>query len=265
MQKTPAGLEYEVQGQGEPVLLIHGSHIADAFKPLMPEPALAGYQLIRYIRRGFATSAKHSGPFSLSDQAKDAESVLQHLGIARAHIVGHSYGAATALQLAVQAPERVATLSLLEPPIAQVPSGEESMAAFAAPDALYQAGDGPGAVNEFLKLVLGEDWQERAEAMAPGAAAQAKGDARTFFEVELPALPGWEFGEEQARAIAAPAVYVLGSESGPFFAEGADLLSSWLPNCRTVTIHGVNHGLQMQDPKAVAEAIAGHLRANPIN
>jgi pimeloyl-ACP methyl ester carboxylesterase len=265
VEKTAAGLEYEVQGQGEPVLLIHGSHVADAFVPLMSEPALSGYQLIRYIRRGFANSAKHSGPFGISDQATDAESVLQHLGIPRAHVVGHSYGAVTSLQLAAQAPEAVATLTLLEPPIAQVPSGEEAMAGFAAPDALYQAGDGSGAVNAFLNLVLGETWRADLEALVPGSPAQAEGDARTFFEVELPALPLWDFGEQQAKAIRQPARYILGSESGPFFTEGAELLCSWLPDCHTVVVQGVNHGLQVQNPKQVAADIADFLRRHPLN
>jgi len=47
------GLEYEVRGAGEPVLLIHGSHVAHAFLPLMVEPALADrFRLVRYHRRG---------------------------------------------------------------------------------------------------------------------------------------------------------------------------------------------------------------------
>ena len=264
METTPGGLEYEVQGQGEPVLLIHGSHIADSFLPLMAEAALTGYQLIRYRRRGFATSAKHAGAFGLGDQAKDAQSVLQHLGIPRAHIVGHSYGAATSLQLAVQSPEMVATLSLLEPPIAQVPSAEGFFASLDPVDARYQSGDAARAVDDFLKIVLGESWRAEVDAKAPGASAQAEGDARTFFEVELPALGGWEFGETQAKAISQPALYVLGSESGPFFEEGADALGQWIPQCEKVVIEGVNHGLQMQDAKQIAEAIAGFLGRNPI-
>ncbi|MPZ17638.1 MAG: hypothetical protein GEV06_06980 [Luteitalea sp.] len=40
--RVPGGvLEYEIRGDGEPVLLVHGSHIADAFLPLMDQPALA--------------------------------------------------------------------------------------------------------------------------------------------------------------------------------------------------------------------------------
>ena len=52
------GLEYEPHGEGEPVLLIHGSHVADSFLPLTREVVLADrYRLIRYHRRGFAGSS----------------------------------------------------------------------------------------------------------------------------------------------------------------------------------------------------------------
>ena len=56
-----AGLEYEISGSGEPVLFIHGGAIRDGDLPLMTEPALAGYMLIRYHRRGYGASARHTG------------------------------------------------------------------------------------------------------------------------------------------------------------------------------------------------------------
>ena len=48
-------LEYDVQGSGEPVLLIHGSIVADAFFPLLVEPRLTShYRVIAYHRRGWS-------------------------------------------------------------------------------------------------------------------------------------------------------------------------------------------------------------------
>lgn len=112
------GLEYEAHGDGEPVLLIHGSHIAAAFLPLMREAALADqYRLIRYHRRGFAGSDPHSGAFSIEQQAQDALALMKHLGVERAHVVGHSYGGAAAAQLALDAPSFVHSLVMLDPAI----------------------------------------------------------------------------------------------------------------------------------------------------
>src|SRR4029453_6491096 len=96
MKRTavPEGhVEYEIAGEGEPVLLIHGSLIADSFLPLMGETSLANYRLIRYRRRGFSGSSAHKGPCSIERQASDAAALLRQLGVRRAHIAGHSYGA----------------------------------------------------------------------------------------------------------------------------------------------------------------------------
>ena len=55
MQQANA-IEFEVRGDGEPVLLIHGAIVADSFLPMMSQPVLSHYQLIRYRRRGYGRS-----------------------------------------------------------------------------------------------------------------------------------------------------------------------------------------------------------------
>src|SRR5262245_42022354 len=88
-------LEYEVQGSGEPLLLIHGSILADAFYPLLVEPRLtSSHRVISYHRRGFAGSARAPSPFTMGQQAADGHAQLHHLGLPRVHVAGHSYGAA---------------------------------------------------------------------------------------------------------------------------------------------------------------------------
>src|SRR2546421_12472731 len=110
-------LEYEVRGEGEPLLLIHGASVAETFVPLMKEPALARFQLIRYHRRGYAGSGHPGRVTNFHEQAADAAALLAHLGVAKAHIAGHSYGGLTALRLALDSPACVHTLLLLEPPM----------------------------------------------------------------------------------------------------------------------------------------------------
>lgn len=123
-------LEYELKGSGEPVLLIHGSHIGRSFLPLLAQPSLTKkYRLIRYHRRGFLDSALARGPVSIKDQAADAQALLEHLGAHRAHVVGHSFGGAIALQLAVDAPTYVHSLVLLEAALTTVPHWKGARAA----------------------------------------------------------------------------------------------------------------------------------------
>ena len=92
-------------------MLLISPVLADGFVPLVAEPSLAErYQLIRYHKRGWVGSTHTAGPVSVADHAADAAALLDHLGIARAHVVGHSSGAAVAAQLALDEPDRVATL-----------------------------------------------------------------------------------------------------------------------------------------------------------
>ncbi|MBW2416782.1 MAG: alpha/beta fold hydrolase, partial [Deltaproteobacteria bacterium] len=133
----------------------------------------------RYHRRGFAGSDRHAGPFSIEDQAQDAVNLLEHLGVERAHVVGHSYGGVTAIQVALSAPRIVHSLSLLEPPLMP----PELMAAFAgmlAPAVeAYAAGDGARAVDQFMALVGGADWRSEVSALLPDSVSQAETDAAT--------------------------------------------------------------------------------------
>jgi pimeloyl-ACP methyl ester carboxylesterase len=157
-----AEIEYDSHGSGEPVFFIHGAIFADAFSPLLTNTRLsAGYRLVTYHRRGFAGSTRASAPFVIADQVNDARALLRHLNIQCAHIVGHSSGAIIALQWALDAPQEIRSLALLEPPLlAAVPSG----ATFA--DAvgeihknLYAQGNYVGAAVAFSTAVVGPEFR----------------------------------------------------------------------------------------------------------
>ncbi len=257
------GLKYEARGDGEAMLLIHGSHMADTFLPMVQESVLVDrYRLIRYHRRGFANSQRAPVGFSIEDQARDALSILDHLGVERAHVVGHSYGGAIAMQLALDAADRVCSLALLEPALMNVPSAAGLMEAIAPAVAAYASGDVAAAVDIFLTFVGGEDWRAEIEAVLPGAPEQAERDGATFFEVELPALGEWAFDVEEAQRNNQPVLSVLGSESVPIFEEGQQQLSAWLPRTQKVVVPGVNHSMLTQDAALVARELAGFLEGS---
>jgi pimeloyl-ACP methyl ester carboxylesterase len=265
-------LEYETRGDGEPVLLIHGGVIAASYVPVMREPALGRYRLIRYHRRGYAGSTKHEpgASFSIAKQAADAVALLRHLGIERAHIVGHSYGGVIALQLALDAPRVVHSLTLLEPAIVQfVPSGAEfGKQTMESAMARYRTGDHAGAVDAFMRVVVAPNWKSDLARTIPGGPEQAERDVRTMFEVETPALGEWEFDTQKAQTISQPILHVVGSESLAIFHEGGRVLHSWFPQqVEDLTVPGVAHGLHQMGGRysvAVAQGIATFLRRHPI-
>ena len=260
-------LEYEVRGAGEPVLVID-MLIADCFVPLLPEPALAHrYQLIRYHKRGWVGSTKTPPPVSIGEHAADAAALLEHLGVRRAHIAGHSTGASIGAQLALDHPEKVHTLTLLEPTLVSLPLGDAFLKAAGPVFEAYGSGDHSGAFAMFVAAASGLDWETcRAllEERIPGVVTQSIKDADTFFGVELPALTEWTFGPEQAAAIRRPVLSVIGRDTQPLWVEIAEFLRSSLPHVEECTIDGVGHLLQIQRSEPVAQAVAQFLTRHPI-
>jgi pimeloyl-ACP methyl ester carboxylesterase len=262
-------LEYQMAGSGEAVLLIPPGPLADGFLPFLSEDAVAErYRLIQYHRRGQVGSSQATPPVSYAEQAGDAAGLLNHLGVGRAHVVGHSTGANVALQLALDRPQVVQTLALLEPWLTASPSAPAFFEQAAAPMEAYASGEKETAMAGFISLASGLDW-ETARAViddcVPGAVAQAIEDSDTFCGVDLPALSAWEFGSEDAAAISQPILSVLGAETGLLFVEGAALLRSWLAEVEDLTVENVGHLLQIQSPEPVARGIADFFSRHPIS
>jgi pimeloyl-ACP methyl ester carboxylesterase len=260
-------LEYELRGSGEPVLLIPPGPVAGAFLPLLSEPALIDrYRLIRYHRRGQAGSTRAAPPVSFADHASDAASLLAHLGVRRAHVAGHSTGAAIALQLAIDHPEVVETLALLEPPLFAVASAEAFLEKAGPSLQAYGAGDGEAAMAGFLSVVSSLDWETcRAviEERVPGGADRALEEADFFFGIDLPALTAWTFGPEQAASVTQPVLSVLGTDSERLFVEGRDLLRSWFPQLDELALAGAGHLLHIERPRSAAEGLAEFFGRHP--
>jgi pimeloyl-ACP methyl ester carboxylesterase len=261
-------LEYEIVGAGEPVVLIHGAFIAEAYAALCAEPAVAGgYRLVRYHRRGYAGSSRVSAPFSIAQQAADCRALLRGLGIERAHVVGHSSGGAIALQLALDAPEVVDSLVLLEPALLDVPSGSVLMQALAPSFQLYEAGKREEAVDSFMRVAIGPRYRSFLDELIPGGYAQSVADADTVFGVELPSLGEWQFTREDAGRITQPVLAVFGSESVKDWVGWAEVqarVQEWMPQAEPFVLAGSNHALEEMDPSGVAAAMAAFLARHPM-
>ena len=99
-------------GKGVPLLLLHGlgdSH--DDWRMQIPEFA-AKYRVIVPDLRGFGASERRE-PFTIQRHARDMRTLLSALSIERAHVVGLSMGGAVAIELALRAPQVVASLVLV--------------------------------------------------------------------------------------------------------------------------------------------------------
>jgi pimeloyl-ACP methyl ester carboxylesterase len=108
-------IHYQRAGQGADVVLIHGLATNLAFWYLAIFPALRkDFRVTAYDLRGHGLSDMPPSGYTLADMAADLDALLEHLKVKRAHLVGHSFGAAIALQCAMLFPTRVATLTLAD-------------------------------------------------------------------------------------------------------------------------------------------------------
>lgn len=109
-------IRYIVEGQGEPVLLIHGFAANLHWQWVTPgvvQTLAKNYQVIAYDNRGHGLSgAPHERDRYGVEMVEDAVRLLDHLGIERAHVVGYSMGAFITAKLLELHPERIITATL---------------------------------------------------------------------------------------------------------------------------------------------------------
>ena len=258
-------LEYEVTGSGEPVLLI-SPVLADGFLPLLSEPALADrYQLIRYHKRGWAGSTHTPAPVTVADHAADAAALLEHLGMPRAHVAGHSSGAAVAAQLALDQPEPRAHPGPAGALALSVPGGQAFLEQAGPAFEAYAGGDHEGA-RDFLSAVSGLDWatcrallDERFPAPSPRRSRTPTPSSAS----SCPASPSGRSAPSRPPPSASPCCPCSARETQPLWVEIAEFLRSRSRTSRSAD-RGVGHLLHIQRRSPSLERMAQFLERNPM-
>jgi pimeloyl-ACP methyl ester carboxylesterase len=109
-------IHYQQAGEGRDVVLVHGvtGDLSIWYVGVMPYLAKE-FKVTAYDLRGHGYSEGTPSGYTSTDMAADLDGLLGSLGIERAHLVGHSFGAVVALHTAVLYPQRVASLVLADP------------------------------------------------------------------------------------------------------------------------------------------------------
>jgi pimeloyl-ACP methyl ester carboxylesterase/membrane-associated phospholipid phosphatase len=247
-------LEYRLSGAGDPVVLIHGGLFADGMEPLVR--TLAGrHRVLEWHRVGYAHSDSAAGHADIAAQAGQLAQLMRRLELSRAHVVGHSSGGSIALQFALDHPERVVSLALLEPalPVPGVASPGISQALQA-----YQRGDIVAAIDIFMRSVAGSSWRRDIRREIPHPIREALRDAPAFFEQELPAVRSWHFDAADARRVSVPSLAVTGAGSAQVSAswpKRQEFLLAHLADVEAYELPHARHMLALQEGSVLAQRL----------
>ncbi len=234
-------LAVEESGAGKPLVLVHGSW-ADRTGWMFVEEALAeSYHVVSYDRRGQSTSPPASG--TRRDDEDDLASLIEHLGLAPANIVGNSFGASITLALATRRPDLVRSACVHEPPLMGlcvndpvVKEANDQVNGRVLP--LIAHGETETAAQVFVNdVALGPGaW----DLLPPENQALMANNAETFFEEMQD--PDWSTLDVAALA-ACPVSMLLtyGDQSPPFFERVVDLLRTSVPQMRVTQLAGAGH------------------------
>lgn len=251
-------LEYIERGQGDPVVLVHGTLGDYRSWELQMDVFAATYRTISYSRRYHHPNRCHGDEtdYSAALHADDLAAFMTGLSLESAHIVGESYGAYVALLLAARHPERVRALVLSDPPVFPL---------------LEHSAEGRELRHDFLAKV----WERAGEMLQQG---NVDGGVRVFVDgvVELGAFDGFPaevqnmmmdnacelkvetsspnfwtpFTRDDAARVRAPALLLTGDKSARMFQLIMDELERCLPNKEFARVPDTTHEVTSDNPEA---------------
>ena len=141
------GLYYEVEGEGDHLVLVHDGLLGSRIWDDQFEAFAQRYTVTRYDARGYGRSETPSEEFS---DVGDLHSLLRFLGVEKAHLIGSSNGGRIAVDFALEWPGMVATLVLVGPSLSGYHPSEDKLKRVSANFSGAKAGDAPRSVEAWL-------------------------------------------------------------------------------------------------------------------
>jgi 3-oxoadipate enol-lactonase len=247
-------LYYETTGQGQPLVFINGLGSSTRDWEFQVAEFSRTYQVITYDLRGHGRSDKPAGPYSIPQFAADSAGLLKALGVASAHIVGLSLGGAVAFQLALDYPQLVKTMTIVN----------------SAPAMVGITPDAQKEVERRVAIVRQVGMRAMGEALAPNlfpkpehAALRqtfverwAENDPQAYIEATL-SMVGWNV-TDRLGSIRCPALVIAADQDyTPVAIKEAYV--KLLPDAQLVVIADAHHATPIERPQEFNAVLASFL------
>lgn len=251
-------LAYVEQGHGAPVVFLHGSGATDLRTwGQQIEPFAEHHRVIAYSRRCHYPNAwldDGCDPMSTLVHVGDLAALIAALQLGRVHLIGFSYGADIALRFAVQHPERLRTLVLVEPALfswlVALPGGSEVFAEFAGAmmpaKRAVQNGDLEQGARLFIEAVMGSGSFDQ---LPPSLRDRLMANAQLIgFEPTRIGESGTDITYDEAATIRTPTLILTGAQSQQLFSLVNQELARCLPNAEQAQIDEASHLMHVMNP-----------------
>jgi len=243
IQVNDIDLYYEMFGEGEPLLLIHGLGSSSRDWEMQIDFFAQNYQVITIDVRGHGKSGKPPGPYSIPLFAEDTAKLLQGLGVSPVHILGISLGGMIALQLGISHPEMVKSLIIVNSTPELIPRTlKEQLRIWrrlliVRVMGLRKMGEVLG--NQFFPL------PEQTELREIFVERWAENDKPAYLEA-MKAVIGWSVVERLGE-IRCP-TFVIGADGDYFPTEEKEIYVRRIPGAELKVIEDARHALPAEKP-----------------
>ncbi len=254
LQLKDISLYYEVAGEGDPVVFIHGLGSSTRDWEYQVPFFAQRFRVIVFDVRGHGRSDKPPGPYSVPMFAQDTAALIRALEAAPAHVVGISMGGMIAFQLAVDEPELVRSLVVVN-------SGPEVVARTLQERLqilqrfLIVRLLGMRKMGEVLSKRLFPN-PDQAQLRKIFVERWAENDPRAYREA-MRALVGWSVADRLSEIRCPTLVIASDQDYTPVSAKEAYV--SRIPNARLVVIPNAHHAVTVERPEAFNQILLDFL------
>ena len=261
-------LHYVEEGQGQPLLLVHGGmNDYRIWKPQM-NPFGQKFHVIAYSRRNSCPNewTGDGSDSTVQNNSQDLVGLIEKLGIAPVHLVGHSFGGTVAIECALRRPELVRSLVLHEPGVFSLimdPDRPSTLLRFFVRHpvtAMSMMREYSQHIRPTMKLFERGDFEKGVSLLLEGVTRRK--DALASFPPEMQQMirdnvksvlgefrdSYSSFTREDARRISVPTLLIKGEMSPRPGRVMVDELGKCMPNSEVVEIPGVSHDVIMTAP-----------------
>ena len=254
-----ADLFYQVQGKGEPLLLIAGFACDHTIWALVTAQLAASYQVIAIDNRGMGQSNGADKAVTLRQMAEDAAGLLDTLGLSSAHVAGHSMGGLIAQELALAHPEKVRSLMLVSSGAQTDPRGKAIIELWGELPRLvdpltmtrillpwmYTSNfySTPGALEKLMKQIMANPYPPSADAIY--GQSRAISNANTI---------------DRLANINCPTLVLVGSDDILLPIGSSKQLARGIRNARLVILEKTGHVLLIESPEVVAQTLLDFMK-----